>query len=259
MATQFKKRLRKAAFKKPEITVKMILPGGLSTRGSTVNLWVKVFNPNPYALDVISLAYKVCKLSDQTKIADGAITESFKIPSKESVDAKMDVTFTFSGVTSVGKSFAVRGGRMRYLVSGTLTVKKFLAPIVIPFEKEKEISLFERSESKDVEALKERNGSKETRIRKQDSVHFGDSLKNQTEGSKTGRLKQSSGPSTQKSSNAAKPGEESQRWRPRKIASFQENLTAQSSNESKERSGGDTQRWRPRKLPDSGGERIVYF
>lgn len=167
-ASVFAKRLRKAAFKKPDITVKTFRPTSVSTRGSTAHVHLELFNPNPYTLDVIHLEYKICEVSARTlvsnrTIAKGTLKEAFSIPPKESMDARMDVTLSFSGIGSASKSFAVGGGRMRYMIVGTLTVKKFLTFIAIPFEKEKEFSLFVTQDSKENVPQKERESSKSIR------------------------------------------------------------------------------------------------
>mmetsp|Transcript_45560 Transcript_45560/g.138461 ORF Transcript_45560/g.138461 Transcript_45560/m.138461 type:complete len:249 (-) Transcript_45560:38-784(-) len=247
MASAFKKRLRKAAFTKPDISIKTILPRAVSTRGSTINMKLKVFNPNPYALDVIRLAYRVCKVPSESKIAEGTLTEAFRIPAKESVLANMDVTFTFSGIGSAGRSFAC-GGALSYRVSGTLTVEKFLTQIAIPFEKEKDFSLFDRSESKGVGSTKGRDVSKELRRTKQDNLPSQEPTKSREEDVKVSRQLQARCSSLKQvlKEGSNKVGGELHGWKQMRGSLSQDDLSHQNSKDSNDKSTGG--RWRPRKI-----------
>lgn len=134
--------LCRAAFKEPTVHIKMIRPKSVSRLGSTLVIHFSIHNPNSFVLDVKDLAYKIVKSSDGTQFAEGRLANPFSVPPDSSVNAQAEVSLSFSGLGSVGKSL-LRRGKTAYRASGTITVGTRGGPMNFPYRSEGEFAMFD--------------------------------------------------------------------------------------------------------------------
>lgn len=123
----------------------MLWVNGLSLSGATINLRLKVYNPNRYSLDVKGLTYNVTKTSDGTAIASATFPKGFVVPASKSTTTTASVKISYAGIGAAGKSL-LRRGKVSYKVVGTLSVgtggKKTV--LKIPYSCQGEFNLLDK-------------------------------------------------------------------------------------------------------------------
>jgi LEA14-like dessication related protein len=129
----------RAVFEQPVVTFRDLKINGLGLQGGSLDVVLNVYNPNRYALNATRLTYRL--MVDSVPLGTGALDQRFVVQRGDSSTVRLPVTFTYSGLGSVGRQL-LRSGTVNYRVIGDVTVGTPLGNFTRPFDRTGHFSSF---------------------------------------------------------------------------------------------------------------------
>lgn len=135
-------------FRKPEIELEGISLGSVGLSGGTINVNVRVENPNPVGFRAESINYEMFlrtprdSADDQgwERLTSGTHEEDIVVGARETRVVQIPVEFQLSELGPVASSI-LRTGRFNYRVTGTVQVRAAGSRRTVPFRKTGSMSL----------------------------------------------------------------------------------------------------------------------
>ena len=118
------------AFQEPIVTVSNVRLNGLGLTGGSVDIGLKVYNPNNYRLDATRLTYRL--LFDTVTFATGALDQRHTVQARDTMEVTIPVNFSYRGVGEAGRQI-MNTGTVNYRVMGDVTVGSPVGNFTIPY------------------------------------------------------------------------------------------------------------------------------
>ena len=122
-----------SSFKQPDITVSQVVVRGLGITGGTLDLLVRVDNPNNFNLRGTQLdaGFDV----EQSHVGDIRYTSEFNVPSKGQTTLTLPIRFNWLGVGGAFRSL-LGYGDLPYTIKGQATLDVSGTKMIVPFTRE---------------------------------------------------------------------------------------------------------------------------
>jgi LEA14-like dessication related protein len=127
------------SFVEPVVNFKDLRLTGLGVQGGALELVLSVYNPNRFDLEAVRLSYQLTV--DDVRFGEGVLDTSFMVPSGDSIDVLLPLTFTFAGVGAAGRQI-IQVGAVNYTVNGDLTVATPLGDFTRPYSEDARFTVF---------------------------------------------------------------------------------------------------------------------
>lgn len=135
-------------FRKPEIELEGISLGSVGLNGGTINVNVRVQNPNPVGFRAETINYELFLRTPRDsadeqgweRLTSGTHEEDIVIGARETRVVQIPVEFRLSELGPVASS-VLRTGRFNYRVTGTVQVRAAGSRRTVPFRKTGSMSL----------------------------------------------------------------------------------------------------------------------
>ena len=121
------------AFGTPTVSLMNVRVTGIGITGGSLDVTLKVHNPNEYRLDATKFQYEVDV--DSTELAHGILAQRFTVEQKDSTTIHIPVTLSYSALGAAGRSI-LGSGAVMYHVRGDITVLTPLGDFTVPFAQE---------------------------------------------------------------------------------------------------------------------------
>lgn len=121
--------------KNPEVQLSQVEVTGISLKDISMNLKLKVNNPNPIPLSLDKVSYSV-QFSGQ-KVTEGTFDKGIQIPAAGEGELIVPLKFEYNSLGSLVDGFLQKSLTKEYEVAGAATLGIFS----IPFSKKGEITL----------------------------------------------------------------------------------------------------------------------
>ncbi|HTR77809.1 MAG TPA: LEA type 2 family protein [Gemmatimonadaceae bacterium] len=122
--------LARQEFARPQISLVSMRVIGIGVTGGSLEVILKIFNPNSYRLDANTFTYQV--EVDSIPLAHGTVANRFTVAPKDSTLLRIPLAFTYAGLGAAGRSI-MTSGSVNYRVSGNLTVLTPGSSFTVPF------------------------------------------------------------------------------------------------------------------------------
>jgi LEA14-like dessication related protein len=106
-------------FTPPTVQVEDVRLVGVGMTGGTIDVLLRVHNPNGFTLDAKRVNYAV--LLDTIPFGTGAITERVTVPKNDSATVRIPITFGIPQIMAAGSRF-LQSGSIPYRFTGDITV-----------------------------------------------------------------------------------------------------------------------------------------
>ena len=106
-------------FTQPAVTFRDVRVRGVGLQGGTVDVVLRVANPNPYALTATRASYQLLT-GDSVEVGRGEATQSVTVAARDSADVTLPLEVSWRGLRDAGRA-ALEGGAVPYRVIGTIT------------------------------------------------------------------------------------------------------------------------------------------
>ncbi len=118
-------------FRQPTVAFRDVRVRGVGLKGGAVDVVVRVYNPNPYRLDIRRTAYTL--MSDTVTVGRGTLDKPFRVGSGDSTVLHLPITFSYAALGSAGQVL-MNTGTAPYRVLGALTLATETGPIDVPYD-----------------------------------------------------------------------------------------------------------------------------
>lgn len=127
-------------FQKPVVVVENAEVREMSMlRGASVDVSLLITNPNSMRrLEATEITCKICKVSDDTVLAEDTLDRAIKITPNGTADVVVPLKVGLFGIGSTGKSMLVRGAT-EVSVSGEVTFNAETGTLKVPYKREIDI------------------------------------------------------------------------------------------------------------------------
>jgi LEA14-like dessication related protein len=122
--------IARQAFQEPIVTVSNVRLNGLGLTGGSIDVGLKVYNPNGYRLDATRLTYRL--LFDTVTFATGALDQRQTVQARDTLEVLIPVTFSYRGVGEAGRQI-MNTGTVNYRLMGDVTVGSPVGSFTIPY------------------------------------------------------------------------------------------------------------------------------
>ena len=109
----------KRVFTQPTVTFRDVRVRGVGLQGGTVDVVLRVANPNPYALSATGATYRLL-VADSVEVGHGTPAQAYEVPANDSADVTLPLEVSWRGLQKVGRA-ALADGAVAYRVVGTIT------------------------------------------------------------------------------------------------------------------------------------------
>ena len=124
--------LGRQAFRQPVVNLRDVRVRGIGLNGGSLDVLLKVYNPNHYRLDATRMTYRVALAGDSITLASGAVDNNFTVNENDSTDVVIPVGFTYAGLGAAGRSL-MSTGSVAYHVLGDVTVGSPVGSFTVPY------------------------------------------------------------------------------------------------------------------------------
>jgi LEA14-like dessication related protein len=124
--------LGRQAFQQPVVNLRDVKVRGIGLNGGSLDVLLKVYNPNHYRLDATRMTYRVALAGDSITLASGAVDSRFTVNQDDSTDVVIPVSFTYAGLGAAGRSL-MSTGSVAYHVLGDVTVGSPVGNFTVPY------------------------------------------------------------------------------------------------------------------------------
>jgi len=124
--------LGRRVFEEPVVTFKEVKLNGIGLTGGDLDVVLSVFNPNGFDLNATQLTYHL--LVDTVPLGEGALTDRFVVPEKDSATVRIPINFRFAGLGAAGRQL-LQSGAVNYRVRGDVTVDTPLGNFKRPYDR----------------------------------------------------------------------------------------------------------------------------
>jgi LEA14-like dessication related protein len=120
-------------FKEPDFTLQRVMVRGVGVRGGSLDLVVKVDNPNGFSLrgTKLDVGFDV----EDSHVGDVRYDSGFDLPSNGATTLTLPLRFDWSGVSGAFRS-ALAYGDLPYKLKGQATMQVSGTKVVVPFTRE---------------------------------------------------------------------------------------------------------------------------
>lgn len=125
--------LGRQAFGSPTVSLMTVHVTGIGITGGSLEVVLKLYNPNEYRLDATNFQYEVD--IDSTELTHGVLDHRFTVSGKDSTVLHIPVTFTYAALGAIGRSMW-SSNALNYHVRGDITVLTPLGSRTVPFEQQ---------------------------------------------------------------------------------------------------------------------------
>lgn len=122
----------KRVFTQPTVTFRDVRVRGVGLQGGTVDVVLRVANPNPYALSATGATYRLLA-GDSVEVGHGTAAQAYTVPANDSADVTLPLEVSWRGLRDVGRA-ALDGGAVPYRVVGTITADTPVGAHVFPVD-----------------------------------------------------------------------------------------------------------------------------
>ena len=126
------KDVARRVFTQPTAAFRDVRVRGVGIQGGTVDVVLRVANPNPYALTATGATYQLLA-GDSVEVGRGATTQAYTVPAHDSADVTLPLEVSWRGLRDVGRA-ALEGGAVPYRVVGTITADTPVGAHVFPVD-----------------------------------------------------------------------------------------------------------------------------
>ena len=106
-------------FTQPAVTFRDVRVRGVGLQGGTVDVVIRVANPNPYALTATRATYQLLT-GDSVEVGRGTAAQAYTVAAHDSADVTLPLDVSWRGLREAGRA-AIEGGAVPYRVLGTIT------------------------------------------------------------------------------------------------------------------------------------------
>jgi LEA14-like dessication related protein len=106
-------------FTQPVVIFRDVRVRGVGLQGGTVDVVLRVANPNPYALTATRATYQLLT-GDSVEVGRGTAAQSYTVAARDSADVTLPLEVSWRGLRDAGRA-ALAGGAVPYRVVGTIT------------------------------------------------------------------------------------------------------------------------------------------
>jgi LEA14-like dessication related protein len=119
-------------FYRPKVSLRDVRPSGVGITGGSLDVELKVFNPNLYAVEQPRVVYRV--MVDTIQIAKGLADADMVIPAGDSATLRLPATFAYSRLGQAGVAM-MQTGSVNYRVIGDMAVETQYGRYTFPFDR----------------------------------------------------------------------------------------------------------------------------
>lgn len=120
----------KSVFTQPDVAFRGVGVKSVRLDGADLEVFLKIYNPNSYALGASQLNYRL--LVDSAEVGSGALDSGFSVPKRDSTVVRIPVRLGFRALQAIGPRL-LRGGDIPYRLIGDVTLKSFVGTFNRPF------------------------------------------------------------------------------------------------------------------------------
>jgi LEA14-like dessication related protein len=121
----------KAVFAQPVVALRDVRLAAEGLSGGTLDVLLKIYNPNAYDLDVSQMTYTVSV--DSSEVGSGHTAQRVMIKAHDSSMVHLPVDFTWTGAAAAARLLTANG-YVPYEVKGTIQAARGAATLTIPFD-----------------------------------------------------------------------------------------------------------------------------
>jgi len=124
--------LGRSVFDEPVVTFKEVKLNGIGLTGGDLDVVLSVYNPNKFDLKATRLTYRL--MVDTLPLGQGALTERFVVPEKDSSMVRIPISFSYAGLGAAGRQL-LQSGAVNYRVRGDVTVDTPVGNFKRPYDR----------------------------------------------------------------------------------------------------------------------------
>jgi LEA14-like dessication related protein len=106
-------------FAQPSVAFRDVRLRGIGIQGGTVDVVLRVANPNPYALTATAATYRLLT-GDSVEVGRGTTAQAYTVAAHDSALVTLPLDVSWRGLRDAGRA-ALAGGAVPYRVLGTIT------------------------------------------------------------------------------------------------------------------------------------------
>lgn len=119
-------------FREPSVSLRQLAVSNMTLAGGLLEVFLTVHNPNGYALDALTMQYRVDV--DSIPVGEGALDSRFVVPANDSAVVRVPVRFSLLGLGAAGRSL-LASGTVRYRIRGELKLSTRVGRFAVPFDR----------------------------------------------------------------------------------------------------------------------------
>jgi LEA14-like dessication related protein len=105
---------------------------GVGLQGGTVDVVLRVANPNPYALSATSATYRLL-VEDSVEVGHGTTAQAYEVAAHDSVDVTLPLDVSWRALQRVAHA-AFADGAVAYRVAGVISAGTPVGPHDFPID-----------------------------------------------------------------------------------------------------------------------------
>ena len=119
-------------FTPPDVAFRGVAVRGLGPAGGSVDVVLRIHNPNPYALTATRVSYRLL-VADSVEVGRGASSDTLRVGARDSASVRLPLDVNWRGLRAAGRQ-AVRGGADDYRVVGEVVAATPLGGHTFPLD-----------------------------------------------------------------------------------------------------------------------------
>ena len=119
-------------FTPPDVAFRGVALRGLGPAGGSVDVILRIHNPNRYALTATRVSYRLL-VADSVEVGRGTSTDTLRVGARDSAAVRLPLDVNWRGLRAAGRQ-AVRGGAVDYRVVGEVVAATPLGGHTFPLD-----------------------------------------------------------------------------------------------------------------------------
>jgi LEA14-like dessication related protein len=119
-------------FDQPQVSLRDVRLRGVGLLGGALDVEMRVYNPNDYALESPRVNYRV--YLDDVELATGFTDLNVVVPSRDSATVRLPASLSYAGLRRAGRSL-LNSGAAPYRVLGRITVGTPYGRLSFPYDR----------------------------------------------------------------------------------------------------------------------------
>ncbi|HEU4564105.1 MAG TPA: LEA type 2 family protein [Gemmatimonadaceae bacterium] len=119
-------------FTPPRVTFAGVALRTMGLAGGSVDVFLRIHNPNPYALTATRASYRLL-VADSVEVGHGTSLDTVRVGARDSATVRLPLDVSWRGLQAAGRS-AVRGGAVDYRILGEIVAQTPIGAHTFPLD-----------------------------------------------------------------------------------------------------------------------------